>query len=168
MIGAILAGLARYKLAAELIVFGSLAVGIVWGAHEFLEHERQLGRTEVLAQWDAQIAKDKATAAAQTADWQTRLAAATNEGAKREETIRSLAASAVAATGGLRDAIGKVNSTMPDYSADALRALTSTYGQLLAECAGRRQEVGEEAERLNSEKRTLIEAYPKSAPAAGQ
>jgi hypothetical protein len=168
MIGAILAGLARYKLAAELIVFGSLAVGIVWGAHEFLEHERQLGRTEVRAQWDAQIAKDKATAAAQTADWQTRLTAATNEGAKREETIRSLAVSAAAATGGLRDAIARADRAVPDYSSDALRALTSTYGQLLAECAGRRQEVAEEAERLNSEKRTLIEAWPKSDPAVGK
>ena len=49
---------------------------------------------------------------------------------------------------------------LPDYFADALRALTGTYGQLLAECNGRRREVAEEAERLNSEKRTLIESWP--------
>lgn len=162
MIAAVLAGLTRYKLLFEILVIGGLAAGATFGVHLVLEHERDIGRTEVRAEWDKQIAADKLAAAAQTANWQTRLQAATNEGAKREETIRSLAASAAAAAGGLRDTIAKVDRAVPDYSVDALRALTSTYGQLLAECQGRRSEVAEEAERLNSEKRVLIEAWPRN------
>jgi hypothetical protein len=119
----------------------------------------------VQQRWDKQAAADKLAAAAQTADWQARLQAATTEGEKRNETIRSLAASAAAATGGLRDTIARVDRAVPDYSVDALRALTGTYGQLLAECQGRRTEVAEEAERLNSEKRTLIEAWPRASTA---
>lgn len=166
MITAILARLAPYRLVFEILVIGALVAGAVVGVHEFLEHERDIGRNEVQTRWDKQIAADKLAAAAQTADWQARLQAATTEGEKRNETIRSLAASAAAATGGLRDTIVRVDRAVPDYSADALRALTSTYGQLLAECQGRRTEVAEEAERLNSEKRTLIEAWPKQAPPA--
>jgi hypothetical protein len=163
--GAILTLLARYKLLFEILVIGGLAIGAAVGVHVFLEHERDIGRREVQARWDKQTAADKLAAAAQTADWQARLQAATTDGAKREETIRNLAASAAAATGGLRDAIARVDRAVPDYSADALRALTSTYGQLLAECQGRREEVANEAELLNSEKRTLIEAWPRAGVA---
>jgi hypothetical protein len=164
MIAALMLGLSRYKLLLEIIVIGALAVGVVASIHQFLEHEREIGRQEVRAEWDRQIAKDKEAARAVTEAWRTQREAATTEGAKREETIRSLAASSAAATGSLRDAIAKINRAVPDYSADALRALTSTYGKLLEECSGRRREVAEEAERLNSEKRTLIEAWPKNAP----
>lgn len=157
---AILARLAPYKLLFEILLIGALAAGAAVGVHLFLEHERDIGRQEVQARWDKQSAADKLAAAAQTADWQARLQVATNEGEQRNETIRSLAASAAAATGGLRDTIARVDRAVPDYSVDALRTLTSTYGQLLAECHGRRTEVAEEAERLNSEKRTLIQAWP--------
>ncbi|WP_371767475.1 hypothetical protein [Massilia sp.] len=160
MIAAIVTRLAPYKLLFEILAIGALVTGVSLGVHELLEHERDIGRQEVQARWDKQIATDKLAAAAQTADWQARLQAATTEGEKRNETIRSLAASAAAATGGLRDTIARVDRAVPDYSADALRALTSTYGQLLAECQGRRTEVANEAELLNSEKRTLIEAWP--------
>jgi Tfp pilus assembly protein PilX len=164
MIATLLARFAPYKLAAEIMVFGLIAAGVLYGAHQFLEHERDIGRQEVQRRWDRQIALDKAAAATQTADWQARLTAATTEGAKREETIRSLAANAAAATGGLRDAVAKINGAVPSYSTDALRAVTSTYGDLLAECAARRQNVAEEAERLNSEKRAMIEAWPLPNP----
>jgi hypothetical protein len=163
VIAALFARLAPYKLAAEILFFGALAAGAIYGAHQFLEHEREIGRQEVRAEWDRQIAVDKETARVRSAELLAQRDAAATEGAKREESIRSLAASSAAAAGGLRDAVAKINRAVPDYSADALRALTGTYGDLLAECAGRRREVAEEAERLNSEKRTLIEAWPKPA-----
>jgi hypothetical protein len=163
MIEALLTRLAPYKLLFEILVIGALGLGAMYGVHQFLEHARDIGRQEVRAEWDKQIAKDEKAAAAVTAAWQAQSATAATEGVKREETIRSLAATSAAAAGGLRDAVAKINRAVPDYSADALRALTGTYGDLLAECAGRRREVAEEAERLNSEKRTLIEAWPKPA-----
>jgi hypothetical protein len=164
MIAALLLRLAPYKLAFEILVFGALAAGVVYGAHQVLEHEREIGRQEVRAEWDQQIAKDKEAARAQTDDWRAQRDTAATEGAKREETIRSLAATSAAAAGSLRDAVAKINGAVPNYSADALRALSSTYGQLLEECAGRRRELAEETERINSEKRTLIEAWPKNPP----
>lgn len=163
MIAALLASLARYRLAAEILVAIALAGGAIYGVHLVFEHQREIGRDEVRAEWDRATAVAEKAARAQTEDWRSQREAAATEGAKREETIRSLAASSAAAAGGLRDAVAKINRGMPDYSADALRALTGTYGQLLDECAGRRREVAEEAERLNSEKRTLIEAWPKAA-----
>lgn len=164
MMAAIAARLAPYKLLFEILVIGALAAGAAVGIHEFLEHERDIGRQEVQARWDKQIAADKLAAAAQTADWQARLQAATIEGEKRNETIRSLAASAAAASGGLRDTIARVDRGMPNYSADALRDIARTYRNIFAECEGRRREVAEKLELLNSEKRTLIEAWPSRRP----
>jgi hypothetical protein len=157
MIAAILA---RYKLAAEILVFGALAGAGIYGVHLVLERAREAGRAEVRAEWGRATAAAEKAARAQTEDWRAQRDAATTEGAKREETIRSLAATSAAAAGGLRDVIAKVDRAVPDYSSDALRAVTRTYGELLAECAGRRSEVAEDAERLNSEKRSLIEAWP--------
>jgi hypothetical protein len=164
VIALLLARLAPYKLAAEIAVFGALAAGALVGVHNFLEHERDIGRTEVRAQWVQANAAAAKLAAEQTETWRAASAAATTAGEKRDETIRTLAATSAAAAGGLRDAIARADRAVPDYSADALRALTSTYGQLLEECSGRRIEVAEEAERLNNEKRTLMEAWP--APSA--
>lgn len=163
MIGAFLLRLAPYKLAFEILIFGALVAGAVYGAHEFLEHERDIGRQEVRAEWDRQIAVDKEAARVRTAELQAQANNATTEGAKREETIRSLAATTAAAAGGLRDAVAKINRGVPDYSADALRALAGTYGQLLEECHRGRRESAAESERLNSEKRTLMEAWPKQS-----
>jgi hypothetical protein len=159
----VLTALSPYKLVAEIVVFGAMAVGAVVGVHMFLEHERNIGRNEIRAEWDKQIAVDKEAARLRTVEWETQRGTAVTEGVKREETIQKLATATAAASGGMRDAVAKINRGVPDYSGDALRALTSTYGQLLAECVGRRTEVAVEAERLNSEKRTLIEAWP--APA---
>lgn len=161
MIGA---ALARYKLGAEILVFGALASGAVLGVHTVLEHAREAGRAEVRAEWGrANVAAEKA-AKAQSEAWRGARDAAVTDGAKREETIRSLAATSAAAAGGLRDAVAKIDRAVPDYSADALRALTGTYGQLLAECAGRYTGMAEKAERLNNDKRTLMEAWPKMEP----
>lgn len=163
----ILTALAPYKLAAEIAVFGALAGAVIFGVHEFLEHERDIGRAEVQARWDKQDYADKEAARVRTAEMATQATTAANQGVKREETIQTLAAAtatAAAAAGGLRDAVAKINRGVPGFSADALRSLTSTYGELLTECQGRRADVSLEAERLNSEKRTLIEAWPVAEP----
>lgn len=161
MIGA---ALARYKLAGEILVFGALAGGAALGVHLVLEHAREAGRAEVRAEWERQVEKDEKAAAAITDAWRGARDAAVTEGAKREETIRSLAATSVAAVGGLRDTVAKIDRGVPDYSVDALRALAGTYGQLLESCHRERREGAEETERINSEKRVLIEAWPRSAP----
>lgn len=149
-----------YKLAVEILVFGALAGGVIFGVHLVLEHQRDLGRNEVQTRWDKQVAADKEAARVRTDQMAAQVTNAAAQGVKRDETIQALAATVAASSGSLRDAIAKANGGVPGYSVDALRALTSTYGELLAECQGRRAEVAGEAEKLNSEKRTLIEAWP--------
>ncbi len=160
----LLAFFSPYKLVIEIALIGALAVGAVWGAHQFLEHERDIGRLEVRAEWDKQIAKDKEAADKVTKAWSDTATAATTAGAQRDETIRNLSNSVAAAAGGLRDAVAKNNRDLPNYSTDALREATRIRGELLVECSNSRRGISEEAERLNSEKQTLIDAWPTSPP----
>jgi len=162
----VIAALARYKLAAEILVFGAMAGAGAYGVHLVLEHAREAGRAEVRAEWTRVSAAAEKAAQAQTEGWRAQRDAAATEGAKRDETIRSLAATSAAAAGGLRDAVARIDRAVPDYSADALRATVRTYGELLESCHRERGESAAETERINSEKRTLIEAWPRSAPPA--
>lgn len=65
-----------------------------YSVNPVVEHEREIGRTNVRTEWDEQIPVDKIAAAAHTAEWQARSQIATTKRAKREEAVRSLAASA--------------------------------------------------------------------------
>lgn len=158
----VLAFFSPYKLAIEIALIGSLAAGAVFGVHQFLEHERQIGRDEVQGKWDAQTAKDIAAARAREADLIKQRDDAITNGAKRDETIRTLASAAGASSVGLRDSVAAaVGRSVSSATADALRDTTRTLGGILVECEGRRRGVAETAERLNSEKQTLIDAWPK-------
>lgn len=132
MIAALFARLAPYKLMFEILVIGGLAAGAMVAVREFLEHERDIGRNEVKARWDKRTAADKLAAAAQAVDWTARLTVSTTDGTKREDTIRSLAASAAAATGGMRDTIAKSTGecpTIPSMSYVRLPAPTGSFLQ---------------------------------------
>lgn len=153
--------LLRYRLPAEILavlaIFGVLVLGVVVAA----EHQREIGRTEVRAEWDrANLAGEKAAADKERL-WQGQVNLATKGGNDREEAIKTMAGAASGAAVGLRNATAEINRALSSYSADALRSVASAYGDVFTECQDRRRELATESERLNSEKQTLIEAWPK-------
>lgn len=154
--------LSPYKLLIEILVIGALAGGVVYGAHEFLEHERDIGRKEVQAQWDTQIAKDKETAATETARLAKLAEDAEKNGASREQTIRTLAASASAANGSLRDTLAAIRSSVPGATIDSLGRSVATLSTVLADCSGRYQSMAEIADRKSSAVKTLSDAFPRN------
>ncbi len=159
----ILDALSPYKLAIEIAVIGSLAVGAVYGIHQFLEHERDIGRNEVQARWDAQTAKDVETARLETARLAKQAEDAAKNGANREQTIRTLAIASGNANIGLRDSLATIRSGVPSATVDALGKSVATLSTILAECSGRYQGLAERADRHASDVRTLQEAWPKDA-----
>jgi hypothetical protein len=156
----ILDALSPYKLGAEIIVFGALAAGATWGIHMGLEHERDIGRNEVRAEYAKQLQEAKDAAQQRETELTTQRDKAIENANQRDQTIQALAARAGVSSNGLRDTIAAIGNSMSSATADALRQTARTYGDVLAECAARRGELGLEAEKLNSEKRTLIEAWP--------
>jgi hypothetical protein len=168
MIAALLLRLAPYKLAFEILVFSALAAAVIYGAHQFLEHERDIGRDEVRAEYAKQLAEAKDAARLREQQLQSQVDEANQHAHERDQTIQSLAARAGVSTSGLRDTIAAIGNSMSGATADALRNTARAYGEILAECAARRGELAVTTEKLNSEKRTLIEAWPKNPPAEKQ
>lgn len=150
-----------YLRVAEVLVGLVLVAGICWGVHEFLEHERDIGRNEVRAEYaeKLRIAKDEADK--REALLRAQVDLATKGGNDREQTIKTLATAAGNASIGLRDTTKNIGNSLSSLTNDALRSVASAYGDILGDCQTRRGGLAEEAERLNSEKRTLIEAWPK-------
>jgi hypothetical protein len=162
----ILDALAPYKIVAEIVVFGALAGGVTYGVHEFLEHERDIGRAEVRALWDKQTAADKDAARKQEADFATRLDEATKNGADREETIRTLVAASGNANLGLRDTLAAIRSGVPGGTVETLGKSVATLSTVFADCAGRYQAMAATADRHASDAKTLSDAWPTATPPA--
>lgn len=157
----IAAALLRYRLTAEILAVLALLGGLLFGVHLVFEHQREIGRKEVRDEWDrANLAGEKASVEKERL-WQGQVNLATKGGNEREEAIKTMAGAASGAAVGLRNATAEINRAMSSYSADALRALTSAYGDIYTKCDTERTGFATEAERLNSEKRTLIESWPK-------
>jgi hypothetical protein len=158
--------LSPYKLLIEVAVVGSLVLCAGVEFHGFLEHERDIGRNEVRAEYAQKLAEAKDAAKVREDELRAQRDDAINKGNDREQTIRSLASANGAAAAGLRDTANSISNRLPSLTADALRSIASAYGDVLTECQSRRGEVAEIAERLNSEKMTLIQSWPKNAEVA--
>lgn len=150
-----------YLRVAEILAGLALIAGVCWGVHTFLEHERDIGRNEVRAEYALKLAEAKEAAKLREDDLRGQRDAAVNKGNEREQTIRTLATANSNASIGLRDTTTGIRNSLSSLTEDALRSVASAYGNVLTECQSRRGEVAEAAERLNSEKQTLIEAWPK-------
>lgn len=156
-----------YLRVAELLAGLALIAGICWGVHEFLEHERDIGRNEVRAEYAEKLREAKDAAQLREKELTAQRDDAINKGNDREQTIRSLAASAGASSNGLRDALSRIGVSVPSASVEALRQSTTTLAAVLGECQDRYRSMAETADRHASDTRTLSDAWPQNqvAPA---
>jgi hypothetical protein len=157
---------APYRLGIEIAVIGALVAGLSFGVHEFLEHERDIGRKEVQGAWDKQKAIDAAASAKREAQLTEQVAQAAAQGANRENLIRTLAAGSSSASVSLRDTLGAISGGVPSATVDALRVSTTTLAAVLGECQGRYRDLAEKADRHASDVKTLSDAWPRDPPAS--
>lgn len=151
-----------YLRVAELLAGLAIVAGICWGAHEFLEHERDIGRNEVRAEYAQKLTEAKDAARQRETELLAQRDDAINKGNEREQTIHSLAASAGASSNGLRDALAHIGVGVPSATIEALRNSTTTLATVLSDCQGRYRSLAEIADRHASDSRTLTEAWPEN------
>jgi len=153
--------LAPYKLMIEIAVFGALAAGVVYEGHVFLVHEQQIGYDKAVAEFTQKENEALKAAAEKTAALQKQLDEANQHAQIREQTIKSLAAAANTASGGLHDTIAAIGRSVPSASIDALRVAVTTFGTVLNDCQNTYRAMAEIADRHASDVKTLTEAWPK-------
>lgn len=157
----ILDALSPYKLIIEVAIIGSMIVGAGIGVHSFLEHERDIGRNEVRAEYAAKLAEAKEAARLREADLTKQRDDALAKGNERETTLRTVAAGGAAASISLRDTLSGISNGVPLATIETLRHATSTLATVLTDCQGRYRELAEKADRHASDTKTLSDAWPK-------
>jgi hypothetical protein len=164
MIAAFFMGLARYKLPAEILALIALVVGAVYGAHQFLEHERDIGRQEVQGRWNEQKAADKLAADKQEKDWREKYDAAINLGSENAKALRTDANAARVASDRLRDTNQSLQQLLAGATAETARKYATAYQAVFTDCVGRYRAMGETAQGHANDAATLSAAWPQGAP----
>jgi hypothetical protein len=167
-VSALTAFFAPYRLGIEIGVISALLAGSTFGVHEFLEHERDIGRAEVQARWDKQKAEDAVLRAQRETELKNQVATAVAEGQTRENLIRTLAAGSSSASNSLRSTLATISSSVPSATVDALRLSTTTLASVLGDCQGRYRDLAEKADHHASDVKTLTQAWPVSPAAVPQ
>jgi hypothetical protein len=140
-------------LTGAAIAFGSGWLANGWRLNQQIErmHAEQ-AQAELSAALDAGI---------KTAELTKQVEDARNEATKREQDLRRSAAGARAAADGLRDELAAIRQSLPDLAGDACRQRADTLADILAQCSGNYRELAEKADRIASDRQTLIQAWPK-------
>lgn len=142
--------LIQLLIAAGIFVAGG-AAGIRWHAGQ--DAIRENARLELVRE---QERASRATERQQA----TTVLGAINEARKREILARADASGAVDALGKLRSAIA-IRPEPASSAACTSDVRADTLGKLLSSCAAEYQGLAERADRLDSDRRTLMEAWPR-------
>lgn len=108
-------------------------------------------------------ASAKAQAAARAAEqsFALQLQKAQDESAKRETKLRADVADARRSVDGLRGTLYNFRASLPNAAPAAVIARADTAAELLGTCADEYRSVAEAADRIASDRQTLIDAWPK-------
>ena len=91
----------------------------------------------------------------------TQYEGALNDARKRESNLRRHVAAARTESDGLRDAIYAFRAKLPNATATTVAVAADTAAELLGTCADEYRSVAEAADRIASDRQTLIDAWPK-------
>ena len=113
------------------------------------------------AQYAAESAKAQADTRARELAFNQRLKDAQDEAAKRETKLRSDAAAARRTVDGLRGTLYEFRASLPGATHSAIVARADTAAELLGACVNEYRSVAEAADRIASDRQTLIDAWPR-------
>ena len=149
------------------MIYTHLAAGIAGAALAgLLSWHVQAWRYDAqISSIQAQHARESAEAEAATRaaeqSFALQLQKAQDESAKRETKLRADADAARRTVDGLRGALYDFRASLPNAAHAAVIARADTAAELLGSCADEYRSVAEAADRIASDRQTLIDAWPK-------
>lgn len=138
-----------------------LAAALLVAYETWCEHQREVGRKEVRAEWVAASLKAVVDARTREQELAKKAQEAIDEATKRSQESKKAADAARVTADGLRESIAAIASLLPGGSNDACREAANTFGAILGECAQGYQRVAEAADGHASDVRTCQDAWPK-------
>lgn len=120
-----------------------------------------MGGDSVRVEWQSERIEFDKAARAKEQTYTKQLEEARNEATKREAKLRTDAAVARRSADGLRGDLEELRRQLPDLAADACRQRADTLAELFGSCTEDYRGLAETADRLNSDRQTLMDAWPK-------
>lgn len=141
---------------AALLIAGLLMLGYRSGS----AHVQAKWNVAKLAQAQADQ-KDEAENRAKEQAYAKQLEDAQNAATKRDAALKTDNNALRAANLGMRDQLNAIREQLPSLTADAVRRYADTASVVLSECQSRYSTLAETTDRLDSERQTLMDAWPK-------
>jgi hypothetical protein len=145
----------RWLLAGGLIA--ALALGYVAWAR----HMQGIGYDKATAEYTAVALVASEAARAKESAWQAQLTKAQNEATKRQKTLAADADALRTERNGLRDDLAAVRASVPGLTRTALERYANASADVFDHCVREYSGLAQDADRLASQRQTLIDAWPK-------
>lgn len=140
-------------------IAGAVIAGALAWQTQAWRYDAQI--SSIQAQHARESAKAEAATRAQEASFNQRLQDAQNAATKRETKLRADADAARRTVDGLRGTLYNFRASLPNAAPAAVIARADTAAELLGTCADEYRSVAEAADRIASDRQTLIDAWPK-------
>ncbi|QJC56145.1 hypothetical protein HC248_01431 [Polaromonas vacuolata] len=137
------------------------AAALMVGLLQLDKSRQAIGYDRAVVEYTTMALKAGQAARAREQALQAKVTKAQDDAKARETKLAADAAGARAATRGLRDDLAAIRSTLPGLADDAVRRYADASSIVFAECADRYSELATKADAIASERRALIEAWPR-------
>ena len=140
-------------------IAGAVLAGLLSWNVQAWRYDAQI--SSIQAKHARESAEAEAATRAQEASFNQRLQDAQNAATKRETKLRADADAARRTVDGLRGTLYNFRASLPNAAPATVIARADTAAELLGTCADEYRSVAEAADRIASDRQTLIDAWPK-------
>ena len=144
---------------ALLIAAVAVALGFAW--NHFLDYEQNVGYQKAVAEYNVKLIEAKERADKRERELTAQVKEAQDNGLKREETIRTLAAAVGKSSDSLLNTANAIRIGLPNATVEAARTAADAFATVFTDCQRRYADVAEKADGHANDVRTLEEAWPK-------
>ena len=144
---------------ALLIAAVVVALGFAWNG--FIKHEQNVGYQKAVAEYNVKLIEAKERADKREIELTAQVKEAQDNGLKREETIRTLAAAVGKSSDSLLNTANAIRLGLPNATVEAARTAADAFATVFTDCQRRYADVAEKADGHANDVRTLEEAWPK-------
>ena len=148
-------------LVIKPLLTAAVIAAAIFAWNWFIDYERSIGYQKAVAEYNVKLIEAKERADKREIELTAQVKDAQDNGLKREETIRTLAAAVGKSSDILRNTANAIRLGLPHATVEAARTAADAFATVFTDCQGRYADVAAKADGHASDVRTLEEAWPK-------